>query len=111
MLELLEIHTQDLILEVYGDEPQYLELQIAALPSGGGGSAGPAPPIIVTATPGQTAFTLPTLLAVPSAAQLVINGISYGYGTSWNYDSNTSTLTWINSGFTLEPTDEIRLYP
>ncbi len=40
MLELLEIHTQDLILEVYGDEPQYLELQIAALPSGGGGSGG-----------------------------------------------------------------------
>jgi hypothetical protein len=111
MLELLEIHTQDLILEVYGDEPQYLELQIAALPSGGGGSAGPAPPITLTATPGQTAFTLPTLLTVPSAAQLIINGISYGYGTSWNYDSNISTLTWLNPSFTLEPTDEIRLYP
>jgi hypothetical protein len=108
-------------LEITGQPPvllevmqQTIELEMVAVQGLAGRDGidgiGTEPPITLSATQGQTTFTLPKILTVPSAAKLVVNGIIYSYGTSWQYNSSTSTLTWINSAFSLSPTDEIQLY-
>jgi hypothetical protein len=105
----LEVVTNPVELEMV---VQTIELEMVAVQGlpGRDGISSFNPPIYLTAINGQTQFALPEQLLAPSSARLFINGGQYTYGRSWNYDNSTTTLTWVNSAFSLSNTDEIVLY-
>jgi hypothetical protein len=75
------------------------------LVAGGAPAAGTAPfqEDEFTATGGQTVFVLSETFALNGMATVTVNGVRYAQGT--NYTISGTTLTWLDTPFTLEVGD------
>lgn len=76
---------------------------------GGGLATGVDTRDILTVTVnGQTVFTLSTIPENVNISQLMINGCKQTYGT--DYTIVGTTVTWLNTNFTLATTDRVEIY-
>ena len=98
------------IIKIIDSQP-VREIIKEGVPGRPGISGGSVPPMTLTVSSvGQTTFSVPSInLPIPSAGKLFINGGYYPYGTTWIYNTGTTTLTWL-ALFVLAPTDEIQLF-